>query len=453
MVRRQLGDDGFWRGIKRYSNEHRLQSVETADFRRTLERETGRDLDRFFYDWTERAGSPVLEVSTEYRAEAKQARVVIKQTQAGEAFQFPLTVAFYCPGADKPVVVEQQVTDKDSTLVVPLPGRPTRVDVDPEYTLLGEINETKSRELWEAQLLAGPNVVARIRAAKHLGQGKQETDGQLLARAFRNEKLWGTRAEIATMLGEVRGDACRDALLEGVRDQDAKVRRACVSQLAKFKSDAKAVDAIKTILKEGDPSYGVQTAALDAYAQQGHKDAVAVILPWMSKPSHRDMLRTGALAALGRTGDPAALDTLLEWSEAGHPRACRSSAFQGLAQLSRTAKTNNGQRQRIMKALSGALESDNDNIRIFVLQAVSGLGAETAELLPALEKLAREDSAETVSTQLREFAKRTAEQIKSKQGGGSTDVKQLKEELERLKREQEALRERLNNYEKGAKKN
>src|SRR5262249_60029738 len=127
MLRRRLGDDAFWRSIQRYANEHRLKSVETSDFRRTLEAETGRDLERFFYDWTERPGSPVLDVNTAYSPESKQARVVVKQTHATEPFHFPLTIAFHFPNGTNPVVINQDVTTRDDTTIFPLPVRPAPV--------------------------------------------------------------------------------------------------------------------------------------------------------------------------------------------------------------------------------------------------------------------------------------------------------------------------------------
>ena len=127
MLRKQCGEDGFWKGLQRYGTEQRLRSVETSDFRKTLERVSGRDLERFFYDWTERPGNPVLDITTEFLPDTKQARVAVKQTQSGEAFHFPLTLVFRCPSSAQPLVVEQEVTDKEHTFFVPLPSRPTLV--------------------------------------------------------------------------------------------------------------------------------------------------------------------------------------------------------------------------------------------------------------------------------------------------------------------------------------
>src|SRR5262249_55240660 len=205
MLRRRLGDKVFWKCVRRYGTEHRLQSVETGDFRKTLEKVTGRSLERFFYDWTERPGNPVVSVQTEYLPQTKQARVVVKQTQPGEAFHFPLTVAFATAGGAKPVVLREVIKGKDQTLYVGLPGRPTRVDVDPDQAVLAEYSETKGRDLWLAQLTGAPGVALRARAAAHFGQSKSPADREALAKALAAEKFWGVQAEIATALGASGG--------------------------------------------------------------------------------------------------------------------------------------------------------------------------------------------------------------------------------------------------------
>jgi aminopeptidase N len=451
MLRRRLGDDAFWKSIQLYANSNRLKSVETSDFRRAAETESGRDLERFFYDWTERPGSPVLDVNTSYSPESKQARVVIKQTQPGEPFHFPLTIAFRYPDNGKPVVIEQDVTDKEYTIVVPLPDRPIRMEVDPGYTLLGEINETKDADLWRAQLSEGSNVPGRIRAAKHLAKEKTDANRRLLAQAFATEKFWGVRAELAGLMGEAGGDPSRDALLKGMHDPDARVRRACLDQLNRFKNDVKAVEAVRSVLKNGDPSYAVESAALRVYAQQGHKDAIALIQPWLSRPSHRDVLRAGALEALAQTNDPTVLNPLLDAAKPGHSRASRTAALGGLIHLTKNAKPTEEQRKQIMKELSEVLEKDYQLLGFGGAMALRDLGPAATPLLPSLDKLARNDPSERIRT----FARETADKIRAKPAAAASpppDLDQLRKEIERLKKEQEALRERLNKYEKAGSK-
>jgi aminopeptidase N len=453
MLRRRLGEEAFWKGVQRYGETHRLQSAETYDFRRTLERVSGRDLERFFYDWTERAGSPDLEVTTEYLPAAKQARVTVKQTQTGEPFHFPLTLRFACSGIPKPTEIEYDVTGKELTVLVPLPGPLTRVDVDPEFALLADIKETKGHDLWAAQLLESPSVPARIRAARHFKDSKSEADRDLLTRALANEKFWGVQTEIASSLASSGGDSCRAALLQGLGHNDARVRRACVENLGKLPADERTATALKGILDKSDPSLAVCGAALVAYAKQGRKDTVAVLTPWLQRPSHRDVLRGSALLGLASVHDVSALDTLLHWAERGKARGARSYALRGLTELLQKGKPNPEQRQRIWKVLTKALGEENNFGRFVVMRVLPDLGPEAAAALPTLDKIAKDSGNE----RLRLFASRTAERIRAAKpaaagGQGSNEISQLRKEIERLKREQAALRERLNKFEKALQK-
>jgi aminopeptidase N len=442
MLRQRLGDDVFWKCLARHGKEHRLQSVETSDFRKTLEQETGRSLERFFYDWTERPGSPILEVGTEYLPEARLARVTVKQTQAGEPFQFPLALAFRCVGSDKEVVQEQDIAEKEQVLYVPLPGRPVLVEVDPRQAVLGEIKETKGRDLWLAQLRRA-GVAGRIRAAQHFGQSKVPQDREALAQALPAEKFWGVQSEVAAALAESGGDVCRDALLAGLRLENARARRACAQQLGKFHRDAKVAAALKDLLAKDDPSWGVQSAALTAYGRLEQPDAVAVLLPWLAKASHNDTLRVAALSGLGETRDLAALDALLTWAKRGKPMECRTAALGALARLALTANPSDDQRQKVVSAAAACLEGEGRPVRRSAVTLLRDLGRSAAPALPALEALSRHDPEDSV----RDLARGAVEQIR---GGQPVPVEltRLREELERLRQSQEQLQDRLNKFEK-----
>ncbi len=448
MLRRRVGDDEFFKGVQQYGSTHRLQSAETADFRRTMERVTGRNLERFFYDWTERPGNPVLEVTTEYTPATQQARVVVKQTQSGEPFHFPLTLLVNRSGVTKPVVIEQDVTDKENTFLIPLPGTPTRVEVDPEQAVLAEIKETKGRELWAAQLLEGSTVPVRLQAVRHFRDSKTDEDRELLARALAEEKFWGVQTEIASALAAIGGDKAREALMEGSRHSNARVRRACIQALGNLPSDRQIAEFAAEVLRKVDPSYGVCGAAMRTYAKHKGKDAVAVLSPWLSRPSQNDTLRAAALDALAQTHDPAIIDLLLKYAKAGNPRNARGASLRGLIQLVQKAKLNEEQRKQIQSVLVDSLQGDDAMAQFVVLNASTGLGPMASTLLPAVEKLGRDASNERV----RELARQTAEKIRSQDKNASTptsaEVKQLREEVERLKREQADLRERLRKIEK-----
>lgn len=51
LLREELGDDAFWKGIKYYSQQYEGKSVSTRDFQEALERATQKSLKRFFEEW------------------------------------------------------------------------------------------------------------------------------------------------------------------------------------------------------------------------------------------------------------------------------------------------------------------------------------------------------------------------------------------------------------------
>jgi ubiquinone biosynthesis protein UbiJ len=220
--------------------------------------------------------------------------------------------------------------------------------------------------------------------------------------------------------------------------------------LAKFDKDAAIAVVAKEIWEKGDPSYAVEGAALAAFAKHSPKDAVAILTPWISKPSHQDVLASSALAALGASEDPAVLDTLLSWTETAKPRIHRAAALRGLAQLAKSKGLSDAQRQQIVKTLVGGLETDDQIVRFTVLQTLPDLGPQAALALPALDKLAQSESRSGVKNRIKSVASRIRAQSGSTAGG--SDVDQLRGQVNRLEREQEELRKRLEKFEAGGSK-
>src|SRR5262249_13871797 len=150
-------------------------------------------------------GAPAVTVAAEYLADTKQLRVSVKQTQPGEAFQFPLPFAFYAEGSSQPVPLTLDVTEKEHVAFVALPGRPRMILVDPQQTVLMDLHEDKGRDLWAAQLRESPTLAPRLRAARHFGESKRPEDRELLAAALAEEKFWGGQVVLARALGESGG--------------------------------------------------------------------------------------------------------------------------------------------------------------------------------------------------------------------------------------------------------
>src|SRR5262249_30336751 len=109
MLRHQLSEDVFWRGVAKYLRDHRWKDVETGDLRRALEEVSGRDLEQFFQQWVYGRGVPRLEVEYAWDPAQKRAQVTVRQThkidKATPAFAFPLDLSFRVGGEEKNVTV------------------------------------------------------------------------------------------------------------------------------------------------------------------------------------------------------------------------------------------------------------------------------------------------------------------------------------------------------------
>ena len=119
MLRRLIGDDVFFRGVRRFYSASRFRKVGTDDLRKAFEAEAGRSLERFFDQWI--YGSTLPRLKVRYRIEGSELAVHVDQI--GEVFQVPVTLTLqYTDGKkiDVVVAVEEQSTDRrihlDSTL-------------------------------------------------------------------------------------------------------------------------------------------------------------------------------------------------------------------------------------------------------------------------------------------------------------------------------------------------
>ena len=141
MLRRLVGDDAFFRGLRRFYVEMRFRTAGTDDLMRAFEVESGRSLDDFFRRWIHEFDVPVLrfDYRTEPRARQPDASdVVLRFRQEGEVFEVPVTVTLsYRSGAEESVVVA--VTEPTTELRVPLRGALRDVDVNRDNAALAEI--------------------------------------------------------------------------------------------------------------------------------------------------------------------------------------------------------------------------------------------------------------------------------------------------------------------------
>ena len=102
MLRRLLGDDVFFKGLRRFYAENRYAKAGTDDLQRAMEAQSGQPLGRFFERWVLDSALPRVRYSSATGADG----LVLTYEQAGEAFDVPVTATMqYLDGTSEDVVV------------------------------------------------------------------------------------------------------------------------------------------------------------------------------------------------------------------------------------------------------------------------------------------------------------------------------------------------------------
>jgi aminopeptidase N len=131
MLRRLVGDEAFFQGVRDYYAALRDRTAWTADFARIMEAASGRSLERFFDQWVARPAMPVLAASIV--GEGGQRRLRIEQLQGGPPYALVVDVELRGDGAPERRVIEMDSSRAETPLGI---AGPVRIELDPDGWLL-----------------------------------------------------------------------------------------------------------------------------------------------------------------------------------------------------------------------------------------------------------------------------------------------------------------------------
>ncbi|HEV8547846.1 MAG TPA: M1 family aminopeptidase [Polyangiaceae bacterium] len=425
MLRRKLGDDAFWDGVRLYLQRHAHGIVETNDLMRALEEASSKSLERFFDSWVYRPGHPDLRVKIGY--EDGLLNVEVKQKQRGSdvaTFAFPVEVLVKTKGGalERHEKIVNETTD---TLVVALPERPAFVVFDPDLRVPTAVELDAPADFLRRQLEGGPSAYARWTAARSLADRDDLRTVEALAAALASAKeAWMVRAEAARALGRLRGEAAFDALGATAHDKHPKVRRAVAEALGAFRTPA-AARILKT-LAQSDKSYLVAGDAARALGRTRQPGVLKDLMAVLDRPSWADTQRSGALHGMAELRDESAVPTVMARSRYGVPTRSRRVAVSALAQLSDSRRTR--------EHLEELLDDRDPHFRISVIDALRELGDTKAR--GALRRALERELDGRVTRRLREALRDLGE-------AGAHERKRLGDELETVRGELAELKQRL----------
>ncbi len=136
MLRSELGDENFFRGIRSYYAAHKNATATTEDLRRALEKSSGRDLKEFFASWIYGAGHPNYQLIWQWQADNKKVQFSLQQLQADTFFPNALPIEILTATGKQRVVLKP--ANRLHIEYFKLDAAPTAVNIDPDNTVLKE---------------------------------------------------------------------------------------------------------------------------------------------------------------------------------------------------------------------------------------------------------------------------------------------------------------------------
>ena len=136
MLRQEVGDDAFFQGVRRITQEGTGQFFEWQDLEQIFSQVAKRDLKEFFEQWVERPGAPLLDLTDlliqpdSLRPGYSTVSGTVSQTNAAYTLPLPIQVNLEDESTFTSTLALDQAKNPFS---LNLPSKPTSITLDPEH--------------------------------------------------------------------------------------------------------------------------------------------------------------------------------------------------------------------------------------------------------------------------------------------------------------------------------
>ena len=424
MLRRELGDEAFWKGVNAYLVGNREGLVETTDLKRAFEKVSGRSLDRFFDQWVYQAGHLDLEVKVSCEQGALTVSAEQKLAEGATPIQWTFELEF-CTVSGKVRRLSKVVSERQAAHVIAIDERPRWVAFDPEFRVAAPVALEMPSDFCIAALTDSKSLRSRMLCVQTLAK---RTDipsiTALRQRLNDSNESWMLRAESARCLGRIAAAESLSTLVAATSIAHPKVRRAVVAALSAFRQP-EAFEALQPLAID-DESYLVWAEACRSAGHTRHADALELLERNLDVSSHADLVRAATFDGLAALRNPAALQSIKSGTAYGKPSRGRRAAIAALAAL--------GHDRRDREHLEDLLRDKDFFIRAEAARSLAKLG--DPEAMPALNRQLGTEREGRVIREIREA-------MTALSSAGTDQVKRLGDEVRTLQRRVDELTARL----------
>ena len=146
MLRRQLGDETFIKGLRSLYEQYRFRLADWDAVQQVFSEVAQQPLDDFFAQWVQRRGAPALsisEVTVSPVQDGYRLSALIGQTQHDDAYALQVPVAVQLEGQPQAYQTELEIRHKRSEITLDLPARPLQIDVDAQFDVFRRLHRNE----------------------------------------------------------------------------------------------------------------------------------------------------------------------------------------------------------------------------------------------------------------------------------------------------------------------
>jgi aminopeptidase N len=138
MLKRLVGEETFYRSLRRFYEEYRFKEASWKDIRHTFEHVSGMDLESYFDQWVNGKGAPLLKLENAALHEEEgsfRIEVALAQEPAHD-----IRVPIHIEGEDTVYVTEISLAAPRETIDFAVDFEPVRLSVDPGHDVLRRLS-------------------------------------------------------------------------------------------------------------------------------------------------------------------------------------------------------------------------------------------------------------------------------------------------------------------------
>ncbi len=453
MIRGILGEELFDKAIHTFVNDNAHKTVETIDLLRAIDSATGYNLAGLFDQYVFRGGHPDYKVAYSWDSDSNLAKLTVTQTQAkdnktgsdSELFELKIPIGFgYIDNAPQNYTL--RIHQQEQSFYFPLEKKPDLISFDVGNYILKTVKlEYPVTEL-KNQLKYDSDPVSRIYAAQALEKKGGLEVVKALSTSLIEDSFWGVRVEVAKTLGNIKLNQAEEGLVKGLQDKDSRVRRAVIDALGNSKT-VSSYETIKQCLEKGDASYYAEASAarslggmVSGNLKEKQQEAIATLQEILNtRAGWNETVRSGAIGGLSKiTTSATAVDIIIQYTKPGTPQALRLAAIRALGAVS-TGQTP----EKIAEILEQLESLSGESFFLTQVAVTSALGQmQTPKAISILQKLSAQSPDGRVKRRAEEAISKVQKNI-----GSDKAVKELREELDKLKKDNQDLKSRLEKLE------